>query len=104
MTYRLHLGDIVLLCFDHSLKIDVDLDAKGSVILFPHRALLLDIVHSAATLFSVNLQTLYLVKARGLLWEGTSLSIVASVGIISSYVALIAVPRGRQAFTSRKRN
>lgn len=62
-TYRLHKLHILLLLFDHGLKIDVYFDAQGLICglaLTPH---LFDVVHPLASLLSVDFQLFNLVQA-----------------------------------------
>ena len=63
VTYWLHIDHIVLLFFNHGLEVHIDFDAQRRIVLLPHRPLLLNVVHSAAALLSVNLQSFDLVEA-----------------------------------------
>ena len=111
LTYWLHDRHILLLLLDHGLEVHVDFDAERGVVLLPQRSLLLDIVHSAAALLTIDFQLFDLVQAgRLLLHRGH----VAAWGLggcnPTSNVALIPCGRisigvahasGRQTYTNK---
>ena len=61
-TYRLHVLDILLLLLNHGLEIYIHFDTHGVVVSFSLTALFLNVIHSFATLLSVDLQLFDLVE------------------------------------------
>jgi len=65
---------VLLLCFNHRLKVNIYLDTESLIIGLPLTPLFLDIIHAFSALFSVDFELFNFIEARRFLCEGRCLS------------------------------